>query len=161
MHKQRMGSSLIFWLSVLCLALGPTASGGAPPYSYSWEDKSANSRSATYLFSPPNGARLYGRGVTVADANGETATKTATITIIPSMSGFSDEFAYAVPLGGALSLVWGGGGSVAATSGDVGIAGVSVNGAEIIVSGVSAGRTEISVRAGQEAFRVPVRIGGG
>ena len=138
-----------------------TASGGAPPYSYSWEDKSANSRSATYLFPHPNGARLYGRGVTVTDANSETAARTATITIIPSMSGFSDEFAYAVPLSGALSLVWGGGGSVAATSGDAGIAGVSVNGAEIVVSGVSAGRTEISVRAGQEAFRVPVRVGGG
>ena len=138
-----------------------TASGGASPYSYAWEDKSANSRSATYLFPSPNGARLYGKKVTVTDADGNTATDTATITVTPSLGGFSDEFAYTVPLGGALSLVWGGGGSAAATSEDAGIAGVSVNGAEIIVSGVSAGRTEISVRAGQEVFRVPVRVGGG
>ena len=138
-----------------------TASGGVSPYSYAWEDKSANSRSATYMFGAPNGARLYGKKVTVTDADGDTATDTATITVTPSLGGFSDEFAYAVPLGGALSLVWGGGGSVAATSGDAGIASVSVSGAEIVVSGVSAGRADIAVRAGQEEFRVPVRVGGG
>ena len=37
----------------------------------------------------------------------------------------------------------------------------TVDGTVIVVAWVSAGDTEIVVQAGSEAFRVPVRVGGG
>ena len=137
-----------------------TARGGTSPYAYRWEGKSANSRSATYLFESQG---IYSKSVTVTDGGGDKATAAATITTRGQLriGGASDDFAHEVPLGGALVFIWGGAGSVSAASDDAGIATVSVNGAEIVVSGVSAGRTEIAVKPTGSEFRVPVRVGGG
>ena len=137
-----------------------TARGGTSPYSYRWEGKSANSRSATYLFESTG---PYLKSVTVTDGGGDTATASATITARGRLriGGASDDGAHEVPLGGALLFVWGGEGTVSATSKDSGIATVSVSGAEIVVSGVSAGSTEILVKLAESEFRMPVQVGGG
>ena len=53
----------------------------------------------------------------------------------------------------------GGEDAVSATSEDSGIATVSVSDAENLVSGISAGRTEIVVKPAGSEFRVPIRVG--
>ena len=137
-----------------------TASGGTPPYSYRWEGRSTDSRGTLYILGPPG---YYKKSVTVTDAAGDTATATARIHINPprGTSGASDDSAQDVPLGGTLTLIWGGEGSITAVSDDASVAAVSVSGAEIRVSGISSGRTEIAVTAGGNEFRLPVRVGGG
>ena len=137
-----------------------TARGGVSPLSYRWEGKSANSRTAEYLFETSG---IYSKSVTVTDGSGEKRKSSATIFTRGQLrvGGASDDFAHEVPLGGTLVFIWGGAGSVSATSDDAGIATVSVSGAEIVVSGVSAGSTEIVVKPAGSEFRVPVRVGGG
>ena len=137
-----------------------TARGGVSPLSYRWEGKSTNSRSATYLFETSG---IYSKSVTVTDGSGEKRTSSATIFTRGQLriGGASDDFAHEVPLGGTLVFIWGGAGSVSATSDDAGIATVSVSGAEIVVSGVSAGRTEIAVKPAGSEFRMPIRVGEG
>ena len=137
-----------------------TARGGTSPYAYRWEGKRTDGRSATYLFGRSG---FYEKSVTATDADRDTAKDTAAITTRGQLGigGVSDDFAHDLPLGGVLIFVWGGEGSVAATSDDAGIAAVSVSGAEIRVSGISSGRTEIAVRAGEDEFRLPVRVGDG
>ena len=138
-----------------------TARGGTSPYSYRWEGKSSNSRSATYLFRRWD---IYFKSVAVTDEAGNAATASTTITVIqqpPRIGGASDDSAHEVPLDGTLVFIWGGSGSVSATSDDTSIATVSVSGTEIVVSGVSAGRTEIVVKPAESEFRMPVQVGGG
>ena len=67
----------------------------------------------------------------------------------------------ALPLGGELLLVWGGEGSVAASSEDASVAAVRVDGGEIGVSGVSAGNTEIAIQTASGELQVPVQVGKG
>ena len=137
-----------------------TAKGGTLPYAYRWEGKHKDGRSATYLFQAPDIDSKY---VTVTDGSGDTATDYATIIVRRQLriGGASDDFAHDVPLGGTLVFIWGGDGAVTAASEDASVASISVNGAEIVVSGVSAGRTEIAVKPSGGEFRVPVRVGGG
>ena len=116
MPKTRVGSRLMFWLPVLCLALAPAIG--------TVDDAAAPALEAPAA-APSDAAALL-------PANSPPTLKA---------------------LGGA--------GSVSAASDDAGIATVSVNGAEIVVSGVSAGRTEIAVKPTGSEFRVPVRVGGG
>ena len=66
----------------------------------------------------------------------------------------------ALPLGGELLLVWGGEGSVAASSEDAGVAAVRVDGPLLVVSGASSGETGIVVEVGSERIRVAVEVGG-
>ena len=66
----------------------------------------------------------------------------------------------ALPLGGELLLVWGGEGSVVASSEDAGVAAVRVDGPLLVVSGASSGETGIVVEVGSERIRVAVEVGG-
>ena len=66
----------------------------------------------------------------------------------------------ALPLGGELLLVWGGEGSVAASSEDAGVAAVRADGPLLVVSGASSGETGIVVEVGSERIRVAVEVGG-
>lgn len=50
--------------------------------------------------------------------------------------------------------------ALSAASEDTTVATASVDGTVIVVTGVSAGDTEIVVQAGSEEFHVPVQVGG-
>ena len=138
MPKTRVGSRLVFWLPVLCLALAPaigTVDDAAAP---ALEAPAAAPSEVAALLpanTPPTLKALGG-------ASGQTSR------------------ALAVPLRGKLLLIWGGQGSFAASSEDSSVASVAVYGAEIVVAGVAAGNTEIVVRVGSGQIRVPVQVGG-
>ena len=66
-----------------------------------------------------------------------------------------------MPVGGVLRFVWGGAGAITAVSDDAAVAGVSVNGSEINLSGVSAGIAQIVIQTDSGEFQVPVQVGDG
>ena len=144
-----------------------TATGGvrlaqSPWYTFQWQDASTTGASTTYLFYAPGS---YSKKVDVTDRLGETDDDTATITASRpgGAGGASDQTGapFAVPVGGVLRFVWGGAGAITAVSDDAAVAGVSVNGSEISVSGISAGIAVIVIQTSSGELRVPVQVGNG
>ena len=138
------------------------ASGGTSPYTFRWQQTGADSSAATYLFV---WSGIYTRSVTATDANGHQKSSTATIHCNPpgGVGGASDGDRYRVPvpLGGTLTIIWGNGGLVSASSKDAGVASAAASGSEIAITGVSSGETRIVARTSGGEYHVPVRVGGG
>ena len=145
-----------------------TASGGvrlsqSPWYTYQWEAQfSTNTvttgRRAYYVFYTFG---TFEKTVTVTDANSKTATATAKIQANdPGGAGGQSAEPIAIPLGGTVTFILNGQESVTASSSDAGVAGVSVNGGTITVSGVSAGAAEVVAQVSAGEFRIPVQVGG-
>ena len=139
-----------------------SASGGTSPYTFRWQQTGADSSAATYLFV---WSGIYTRSVTATDANGHQKSSTATIHCNPpgGVGGASDGDRYRVPvpLGGTLTIIWGNGGLVSASSKDAGVASAAASGSEIAITGVSSGETRIVARTSGGEYHVPVRVGGG
>ena len=149
-------------------SVSATAQGGKPTYEYQWQGSTTGTTWSTsgrgyyfFLGSTINTSTSTTATVKARDANRETASDAATINF-GSVGGASGQASSAlpVPLGGELLLVWGGEGSVTASSEDAAVAAVTVDGPLLVVSGVSAGETGIVVEVGAERIRVVVEVGG-
>ena len=156
---------VFFTQTVTASATGGVRLARSPWYTFDWEGAVTTGASAYYVL-PSAGS--YSKKVEVTDRLNETAEATATINAGRSSgaggaSGASDDPGkpFAVPVGGVLRLIWGGGGSVTAVSNDASVAGVSVDGKEITVSGVSAGIAQIVMQTDSGEFQVPVQVGDG
>ena len=124
MFKVRVGSRLVFWLPVLCLALAPAIG-------------TVDDAAAPALEAP-------------AAAPSEVAALLPANTP-PTLKA----------LGGTLTIIWGNGGLVSASSKDAGVASAAASGSEIAITGVSSGETRIVARTSGGECHVPVRVGGG
>lgn len=149
------------------------ARAGRSPFQYQWQgsitaigSRWSTSGSAYYIYAASLVRTASSKDVTVMARDSDSPTRATAChkarINFGSAGGASGEegSAFPVPLGGELLLIWGGEGSVTATSEDTSVATVAVDGSAIVVTGVAAGSTAITVQVGAEQIRLPVEVGG-
>ena len=151
------------WVDIYSVTVSASATGGVPPYKFQWAGQSIGIGAEVTYFLPGNQVFPVYKTVTVTDGAKPATTATATAKInepgsSAATAGGGEDFAFEVPLGGELILIWGGGGTVAARSEDVGVAGVSVSSAAVRVTGAGLGATNVVVEAGGQAMVLPVVV---
>ena len=141
-----------------------SASGGIPPYTYQWSDQAAGAK-AKYIW-PVGTTGTKKVGVKVSDKNPDekdnhkTAEATVTFPVASdaAQDGSAEPFAFEVPLGGELYLVWGEDSTVTARSEDIKVVGVSVSSPVIRVTGVAIGETEVVIVTEDGELWLPVVV---
>ena len=135
-----------------------SATGGVPPYKYTWEGLTEQTVSTGYYVFATRGD--YEKDVTVEDASEVSDTDTAEIAAGTGARGSSagEGFAFDVPFGGDLYLVWGEDSSVTASSGDTTVVDVSVNSPAVRVTGVGVGKADVILQTEAGELRLPVVV---